>query len=205
MRLVALSHRQVDALREVSNIGVGHAATALSQLIGRQVSMRVPKVNIIPFSQVSSIVGGAELLVVGIYFRVMGDVTGDILVVFPEDGARTLISLVLNGTTEKDGEWTETAVSSLSEIGNILASSYLNALGTILGVTLIPSVPSLAYDMAGAILDTVLIEQSCVGDVALLIETEFFETKRALRGHFFLVPDPASLALILDKIGAHRG
>ncbi|OGP82641.1 MAG: CheY-P-specific phosphatase CheC [Deltaproteobacteria bacterium RBG_13_65_10] len=205
MRLVALSHRQVDALREVSNIGVGHAATALSQLIGRQVSMRVPKVNIIPFSEVPKIVGGAELLVIGIYFQVLGDVTGDILVVFPEDSARALIGLLVNGKFDKNGEWSETAISSLNEIGNILASSYLNALGTLLGVTLIPSVPSLAYDMAGAILDTVLIEQSRVGDLALLIETEFFETKRSLRGHFFLVPDPASLALILDRIGARRG
>jgi chemotaxis protein CheC len=85
MTLVALSERHVDALREFSNIGVGHAATALSQLIAKPVSMRVPKVNITAFHRVPEVVGGAETLVAGIHFRVMGNVTGDILVVFPED------------------------------------------------------------------------------------------------------------------------
>jgi chemotaxis protein CheC len=204
MKLVALSHRHVDALREFSNIGVGHAATALSQLIGKQVTMRVPQVNITPFSQVPQIVGGAEQLVAGIYFRVMGHATGDILVVFPRDSAKVLMELLLGKPVSVDGDWSETAASSLTEIANILTSAYLNALGTLLGVTLIPSIPSLAYDMAGAILDTALIAQSRVGDLALLIETEFFETDRAIRGHFFLLPDPESLKLILDRIGAPR-
>ena len=204
MTPVALSHRHVDALREFSNIGVGHAATALSQLIGKQVSMRVPKVNLTPFATVPEIVGGAELLVAGIHFRVMGNVTGDILVVFPEESARVLMELLLGKTVPPEEEWSETAASALTEIANILTSSYLNALGKLLSVTLIPSVPALAVDMAGAIIDAALIEQSRAGDLALLIETEFFETARAIRGHFFLLPDPASLRLIFDRIGASR-
>ena len=205
MTLVALSDRQIDALREFSNIGVGHAATALSQLIRKPVSMRVPKLTVTPFRRVPEIVGGAETLVAGIHFRVMGNVTGDILVVFPEDSARALMELLLGKPVPAGGEWSESAASALKEIANILTSSYLNALGTLLGVTLIPSVPALACDMAGAIVDAALIEQSRSGDLALLIETEFFETARAIRGHFFLLPDPASLRLIFDRIGEPLG
>jgi chemotaxis protein CheC len=204
MTLVALSERHVDALREFSNIGVGHAATALSQLIGKPVSMRVPKVNITAFHRVPEIVGGAETLVAGIHFRVMGNVTGDILVVFPEESARILMGLLLGKRVPAGAEWGENASSALTEIANILTSAYLGALGTLLGVTLIPSVPALACDMAGAIVDAALIEQSRAGDLSLLIETEFFETARAIRGHFFLLPDPASLRLIVDRIGEPR-
>lgn len=204
MMLGALTDRHVDALREFSNIGVGHAATALSQLIGKPVSMRVPRVNITPFRRVPQIVGGAEMLVAGIHFRVMGNVTGDILVVFPEECARMLMELLLGEPVPAGGEWGEKAASALTEIANILTAAYLGALGTLLGVTLIPSVPALACDMAGAIVDAALIEQSHGGDLALLIETEFFETARAIRGHFFLLPDPASLRLIFDRIAGPR-
>ena len=122
MTLVALTHRHVDALREFSNIGVGHAATALSQLIGKPVSMRVPRVNITPFRRVPQIVGGAETLVAGIHFRVMGNVTGDILVVFPEECARMLMELLLGEPVPAGGEWGEKAASALTEIANILTS-----------------------------------------------------------------------------------
>jgi chemotaxis protein CheC len=134
----------------------------------------------------------------------MGSVTGDILVVFPEDCARMLMELLIGKPVPAGGEWGENAASALTEIANILTSAYLSALGTLLGVTLIPSVPALAVDMAGAIIDAALIEQSRGGDLALLIETEFFETARAIRGHFFLLPDPSSLRLIFDRIGAPR-
>ncbi len=115
-----------------------------------------------------------------------------------------LTQLLLGKPIPLTGDWGEHAASALTEIANILASAYLSALGTLLGVTLIPSVPALACDMAGAIIDAALIEQSRTGDLALLIETEFFETAQAIRGHFFLLPDPASLRLIFDRIGEPR-
>ncbi len=79
----------------------------------------------------------------------------------------------------------------------ILAASYLNAISQMLKMVLIPSVPGLAYDMAGAVLDYILIELSQEGETALLIETEFVSESR-IKGHFFLLPDPESLRLILN-------
>ena len=205
MKFSALSEKQIDLLREVSNIGVGHAATALSQMIGRQINMCVPSVRVLPFSQVPETVGGAERPMAGVYCRLMGDVTGYILLIFPSASADALVRLLLEDPDVTAAEWSKEVASSIGEIGNILASSYLNALGSLLRMTLIPSIPSMAYDMAGAILDTVLIEQSRSDDLALLIETEFFERNETIQGHFFLVPDPDSVSLVIEELGTARG
>ena len=91
--------------------------------------------------------------------------------------------------------------SALMEIGNILAGAYLNALSFFTNLTLLPSIPALAMDMAGAILSVILIQLGQMGDHALVIETEFSSEVEGVKGHFFLIPDPGSLSIILSAIG----
>jgi chemotaxis protein CheC len=198
-----LSEGQLDALKEISNIGMGHAATALSQLIGETVYLRVPRVTVTDIAQVPELMGGAEREVVGITLRILGDARGNILLVFPYESARQLLACLLH-QSESEPLLNELGTSTLKEVGNILASAYLNALGSLLHLTLIPSVPMLAYDMAGAVVDFVLIELSQAGDLALMVETEFHGVTpgtAGIKGHFFLLPDPASLVFILDAVG----
>lgn len=198
-----LSEDQLDALKEISNIGMGHAATALSQLIGERVYLRVPRVTLTDIAQVPELMGGAEKVVAGITLQIFGDARGNILLVFPRESAQRLVARLLR-QEEKGLVLNEIGVSTLKEVGNILASAYLNALGSLLHMTLIPSVPLLAYDMAGAVVDYVLIELSQAGDMALMVETEFHGDRGdddAIKGHFFLLPDPGSLDLILGAIG----
>jgi chemotaxis protein CheC len=198
-----LNEGQLDALREISNIGMGHAATALSQLIGETVFLRVPRVTLTDIAQVPEILGGAETVVVGITLQLLGDARGNILLIFPRESALRLLSRLLGGE-EKGMVMNEIHSSTLKEVGNILASAYLNALGSLLHMTLIPSIPLLAYDMAGAVVDYVLIELSQAGDLALMVETEFHDKEpeqQAISGHFFLLPDPRSLDIILNAVG----
>ena len=91
--------------------------------------------------------------------------------------------------------------SALMEVGNILAGSYLNAFYSFTGISMLPSVPALAVDMAGAILNVVLVQLGEMGDHALLIETNFVADDHSIKGHFFLVPDPGSLSSIMDAVG----
>jgi chemotaxis protein CheC len=197
-----LTAGQLDALKEISNIGMGHAATALSQLIGEDIMLRVPRVKITDIAAVPELLGGAEQLVVGITLQMLGDARGSILLIFPRDSAQRLVARLL-GHSGNHLVLDEIGVSTLKEVGNILASAYLSALATLLRLNLIPSVPLLAYDMAGAVVDYVLIQLSQVGDQALMVETEFYgrsEPEDAIRGHFFLLPDAASLELVLHAV-----
>jgi len=188
---------QLDALREISSIGMGHAATALSQILDQRIDLRVPTVSITSVGAV-----GAESLMVGITLQILGDARGSIMLLFPQESACRLLSCLLRRDV-RALVLNELNVSALKEVGNILASAYLSAIGNLLRKTLIPSVPLLAYDMAGAVVDYVLIDLSKGGEVALMIETDFVATgckDPSIRGHFFMLPDPATLEVFLSAL-----
>jgi chemotaxis protein CheC len=202
-----LNHVQLDALKEISNIGMGHATTALSQMIGQTVRLRVPRVTITEISQVPEHLGGAERLMVGITMQVLGDARGSIMLLFPQESAHRLLCTLL-GHQDRGPGLGEVEVSALKEVGNILASAYLSALGNLLKKVLIPSVPLLANDMAGAVVDNVLIELSRSGDLAMMVETDFTgeqNREAAIKGHFFLLPDPATLDIFVNLVGELHG
>ena len=198
-----LTDEHLDALREVSNVGMGHAATALSQLVGDTVYLHVPQVTLTDIADVPDLLGGPEQEVVGITLQIRGDAQGNILLVFPIESAERMVAQLLARKQSSD-IFDEVGISTVKEVGNILASSYLGAMGTLLNLVLIPSIPLLAHDMAGAVIDFLLIELSESGNQALMIETEFHGTsldENVIRGHFFLLPDPVSLEIITDAIG----
>lgn len=201
-----MSAVQLDALREISSIGMGHAATALSQILDQRIDLCVPKVSVTAVGAVPEQLGGAESLMVGITLQILGDARGSIMLLFPQESAHRLLCNLL-GDQGDALVMNEVTVSTLKEVGNILASAYLSALGNMLHKTLIPSVPLLAYDMAGAVVDYVLIELSQSSDLAMLVETDFNgESSEALaiKGHFFLIPDPSTLEMFLNAAGDYQ-
>ena len=197
-----LTDIQLDALKEISNIGMGHAATALSQMIGQRIALRVPRVAVTGISAVPDHLGGAETLMVGITLQILGDARGSIMLLFPQESAHRLVCCLLQ-REERALVMNELTISTLKEVGNILASAYLSAIGTLLHKILIPSVPLLAYDMAGAVVDYVLIDLSKGGNLALMVETDFSgETGPGsqIKGHFFMMPDPQTLEIFLKAV-----
>lgn len=192
-----LTPLQMDALREVGNIGTGNAATALSQLINKKVEITVPAINIIPFEEIFSRFGGDEV-VVGVIVRVLGDTPGNILFVFDKDTALKLIE-ELSG--EKSAFITDMGYSVICEVGNIISSSYMNAIAKFTKLFITPSVPAASYDMLGAILSTIFIESGQFDDLVLDIETTFLQDNSEISGHFYYVPMPGSLEKILNALG----
>lgn len=188
---------QLDALKEIGNIGAGNAATALSQLILRKVDMTVPSVNIIPFSDVFSTVG--EELAIGIIIRILGDTPGNILIVFDKE---TALDVIEELTGDRDEQISEMGNSVLCELGNIISSAYMNAIAKFTNLSLLPSVPAASFDMLGAILSTTFIESGQFDDYVLDIETVFLEENRKkLGGHFYYIPKPGSLEKMLNTLG----
>jgi chemotaxis protein CheC len=192
---------QKDALQEIGNICAGNAATALSQLLDRPIKIVVPRILFLPIEDVPKAVGGNEKLVVGLMLRVFGDLPSNIVFIFSQRDAMILASLVTGKPVSESTVISELERSALKEIGVILANAYLGALGSFVGLGLVPTVPELIMDMAGAILDYLLIELSCKSEFALLVESELHEPVASVTGHFFLIPDPAGMELIVRAIG----
>lgn len=158
-----LNEMQLDALREVGNIGAGNAATALSKVVGKRVKMEVPLVKILPLKDVPDWLGGPEKEVLGVYLTMSGAANGHILFVMTIEDALKIMNILLGDLTpsrEQVLDMDEIARSAMEEIGNILSSSYLSALADFTGLRLNHSVPALAIDMAGAIVDVVSVNLS---------------------------------------------
>lgn len=197
-----LKESQLDAIREVANIGAGHAATALSQMTNRKIMITVPRVNVRPLEEACDIVGTPDEVTAAILMHMMGDLTGRALLMFPELAAQILCDFLLRrepGTTRGFGEMER---SALKEAGNILASAYLNALSDFMGMMLVPSVPSLVIDLSGAVLTSAHLNFGHDRDFAFCVETSFRVegASESLGGHFLLLPDLASLRSIFDAI-----
>jgi chemotaxis protein CheC len=197
-----LKESQLDAIREVANIGAGHAATALSGMTNRKIMITVPRVYVRPLEEACDFVGPADAVVAAVLMHMMGDLTGRAMVLFPERSAYTLCDFLFRrpiGTTRELGDLEH---SGLKETGNILASAYLNALSDFMGMMLVPSVPSLVIDLSGAVLTAAHINFGHDRDYAFCVETAFRvdATDEALGGHFLLLPDVSSLRSIFDAI-----
>jgi chemotaxis protein CheC len=197
-----LKESQLDAMREVANIGAGHAATALSQMTTRTIMITVPRVKIKPLEDAGDMLGPPDQVVASVLMHMMGDLTGRAMLLFPEPAALILCDYLFRrerGTTTAFGEMEQ---SSLKEAGNILASAYLNALSDFMGMMLVPSVPSLVIDLSGAILTSAHLNFGHDREYALCVETSFRSegATESMAGHFLLLPDLASLQSIFDAI-----
>ncbi|MDR0270059.1 MAG: chemotaxis protein CheC [Paenibacillus sp.] len=196
---------KMDVLREVGNIGAGNAATALSRLLNKPVDMAVPKVRLLPFEEISEMLGGAEQVVITIFLRVEGDAPGNLFFILSPEAAKNLLKELVGILPQTEDFLNEMEQSALCEIGNILAGSYLSSLADFTRLVMSPTVPALAMDMAGAILSYGLLQFGQMGDDALLIDTTFLEGDHEMQGQFFLIPDPDSFAKIFQSLGVPIG
>lgn len=190
---------ELDALKEVANVGAGHAATALSQLTNRRVMIDVPEVEICPIEEAANTVGSGNSVVAAVLMHVLGDLTGRCLLLFERECAMRLAQMLLNREVDSGRVLGEMEQSSIKETANILTGAYLNGLSDLLGLMLIPSVPSLAVDLCGAILSTTYLNFGHDRSYVIILDTRFmFEPgESSMEGHFVLLPDPASLRVIL--------
>jgi chemotaxis protein CheC len=186
---------QLDALRELANIGSGNASTALSGMLGRSVDITVPTAFVLPMADAVSSIGDPESEVTGVVLGVVGDMPAAVLLLFGPSDARLVCELL-----GVDGD-SEIGASALLEIGNIVGTSYINALAEMTGMELEPTPPGAATDMLGAIVETVLAGSAAVGDVALLLDSELVVEGEDCSVSFLLVPDQGGIDQLLARLG----
>ena len=200
--LRSLKPVQLDALREVANIGAGHAATALSTMTGGTIMITVPTINVARLEDVPPQISAPEEPVAAVLMHMLGDLTGRTLLVFPKPTALRLSELMLRRPQGSSTELGELEQSAIKEAGNILSGAYMNALSDFMGLMLLPSPPSLAVDMSAAVLTTAYLQFGSDKDFVFCVESQFYmkEVNEYLRGFFLLLPDFASLQAILRAV-----
>ena len=191
----SLSETQLDALRELANIASGTAATALSQMLGREVEISVPRALALPPADALDECGDPEAFVAGVVVPIQGDIDGMVLLLIPYEQAEILCNLL--GVEAH----TEVGDSALREIGNILATSYLNGLAAMTGLDLEPSPPHLHTDMLAAIVSSLLIGTAGADDLALVLDSELDVCGDPCSISFLLLPTSGQISDLLAPLG----
>ncbi len=195
-----ISAIRLEALKEIGNIGSGHAATSLSNMLQTRIDMAVPKVWLVPLERMGEALGEMDATRVALYLKVEGEASGKALFVLPIESAEQIAKNLLWMEETPDVFNDEMAQSALREVGNILVSSFVIALTQFSGILLQPSVPALAVDMIGAMIDAVLIEDGKVDDNVLIIDTKLSGLD-IMEGKFLFIPDEGSLDKIFGVFG----
>ncbi|MGY3713898.1 chemotaxis protein CheC [Sutcliffiella cohnii] len=197
----------MDVLKELSNIGAGNAATALSLLLNKKINMNVPTAKLVSFNEIMDLIGGAERPVAAVFLKMEGEIEGSLFFVLSlEDATRFVQQLTHDPTTKFEKfQYEEMAISALQELGNIIAAHYLSAISNSIGQKCTPSVPIVAIDMVGAIVTEGLLQVSEDSDHAIFIDTRLEEITddsiHQAKGHFFLIPYQESLEKIMRTLG----
>ena len=196
-----MSATRLDFFRELESVGAGHAATALSEMLFRPISVKVPQARFCSYDEICQILDGPETIVAGLLVGISADIDGFILLVLGEDDATTLVRSVTgdlaDGMSEEELE--EFGTSALKEVANILIGSYITAISEMTGLKIEASVPELVFDMAGAILNLLAVAYGDLGDSVLFMETEFSDRESSFFGHFFLIPDIESCKVLTNR------
>lgn len=201
--LKTLTEFQKDALKEVGNIGIGHATTSLSQMVNKRVWISLPDLKLIPLIKVPDLVKN-EAPVIGIILELKEDAKGFLLLLLSKNSAKYLINLVLGAVNETE-TFDEMEQSVLKEVGNIMSGTYITALSNFLGISIGLSPPLNIYDMADAIINQIVCMMSRDVEDVLFINTEFTINTEKIEGKILIFTDSASLSKILDAINRISG
>jgi len=202
-RLVSdMAPSQLDALREVGNIGAGHAATALSEMTGRRVAIGVPTVSVAALGAIGEILGRGDVPLILARVRATGSFTGGLVIAFTEDAAGDLTDLLLGRKSRGTSWFDELGSSAIKEVGNVLGAAYVNALAAMTGWSIPISTPDLVYARADWAVSLLSLESQ--SDCGICFETSFRVegTDAEVRGHVVLFPQLDVLESLLEAIGA---
>ena len=196
-----LTSLEIDTLREIGSIGTGNAATALSQMLGRSVRITLPEVRIMGYNEAIEWIGGPEAITAGVLVRISGQMNGIMLAVQSLDFVNLVLDSTLEQQIESYEQLEELERSALIEVGNIMISTFINALSGLADITLELTVPSISVDMQGAILAVPMAEYGGQTDYLMTIGGNFVCDGREVPCRLLLSPDIRSLNFLLRKLG----
>ncbi len=184
----------LERLREAANRGGGHAALAISQVMGdRRLDIDVPAVGYDAGAELVRRLGGRNTNVAAVHLRLLGAGPGDLFLVLPEQGAHVLAEILLR--VASPGPLDPDARSALTETGGLLASALLGSISRATGLPLLANAPRFVRGKLGELV-------GASNEAALHLLTRFSdrpcsgrgaEPLRSLFGHFVVQPGEAVL------------
>ena len=200
-----LNSLELDTLKEIGSIGTGNAATALSQMLARPVRIEQPEVRIMEYNEAIEWIGGPEEITAGVLVKLSGHLTGIMLSVQPLEFVNIVLESIMGMKVPDYSELTEMEHSALIEVGNIMISTFINALSGLAGMEINLTVPAFTVDMQGAILAVPMAEYGGQSDYIMTIGGNFVSEHKEVPCRLLMSPDIRSLNVLLRKLGVSDG
>lgn len=194
---MAYTDLQLDGLREIINIGGGHAATSISMMVNRTIDMRVPEVEILSYDKLYEQILAENEEVYAVVSQILGDVRGVFLFVLTNSAADKMTEFMVGTSDFTD----EVKYSAVNELTNIVSNSFLGAIGSFLNNQLISSLPVIQYDYFGAIISSVYMELNQFDDQIMVIRNEFTYDEDKLDASLFFIPETGVIEKFLTTLG----
>ena len=192
---------ELDAIKEIGSIGTGNAATAISQVLRKRTRMSLPAVYILGYNEAIEMIGTPEEIVAAVLVKMSGEINGIMLFILKMDFINAILESVMSKEIKQYMDLTEMEKSALEEIGNIIISSYVNALSGLTGVAIGLSIPSIAVNMLGGILSVPMAEFGYETDKLMMINGKFIVDNRVLDSNLLMMPDIHSLNYLMHRLG----
>ena len=196
-----LTSMEIDTLREIGSIGTGNAATALSQILKREIRITQPEVRIMGYNEAIEWIGGPEAVTAGVLVGMGGQMSGIMLSVQQMGFINLVLESMLSESISDYMELNELRQSALIEVGNIMISTFINALSGLSGISVDLTVPAFTVDMQGAILSVPMAVYGGMSDYLMTIGGNFVCDNKQVPCHLLLSPDIRSLNFLLQKLG----
>jgi chemotaxis protein CheC len=189
---------QIDAMKELVNIGGGHAATSISSLINTKVDMIVPLIEIMEYEELYARIMSEDKIVYSVTTQILGNGGGVFLFALPEESANQISQMMLLNSMEKTQELIE---SSIKALVNIIVNSFLNAISELLNIRLMSSIPNLTIDMFGSIISSLYMAYDQYDEEVLIIKNEFFYSGNQMDAYLYFIPETGVLEKLFKAIG----
>ncbi len=194
-----ISETVLRTLQGVSERSMRRASESLTSLLGLPVRLTVSGIRALPVSALPKLAAVADTgLMAGLRFRITGEGSGHMVILFPLATIFRILR-VLVGTSEEPRPLSEEEQSVVQEVGNIVASSFLSGLGDILGRRLMPTPPQVRFDYIPGLMRQVVAEMAPRAPEVLVLQALFEDPEQRIEGRFFVLPEPASLEVMLQS------
>jgi chemotaxis protein CheC len=194
-----LSSVQMDAMQELGNIGAAHAATTLSQMLSSPVEMSVPRIEVIDVAHLADHIGEESAALV--VFELQGEIPhGGYIIFYISRVSAVRLTNTMLGLTDLERPLNEMDESALLEVGNIMASAFLDATAELLGFVMLPSPPALTIDMAHAAMQSLIAQMQEEIDEVMFFSTELVCEEHKIDSDIIMMPEVSTLAKIVELL-----
>ena len=185
----------LDALKEVANIGTGQASMALSVLFDQRVDIGLPRTSVIKLSDIGKDFNSSDTMV-GIYSRIKEGLLGNILLILPLTSALNLTNKLYNKSSTR---LEDDDVQVLSKVGSIINSCYLNGVAQLLSQRVVFNAPNVVSIFGNSLKDFLAVSLS--DDAKILVVNIDFNIKEFnVSGGFILILTLESIYPLITRL-----